>query len=128
MDPAGGLGPRTAGLTQGRVVLAEKAAKELGDITAGAKLKIGPLELTVAAVSGTASYSHTPVVWMDLNDWQRIGNPGTSIDTLATVVAVSGGGLDLTAADKAPATRAHSPPRTRPPPPGPRPSTRPWAP
>ncbi|MEJ8641686.1 ABC transporter permease [Streptomyces sp. MS1.HAVA.3] len=108
VDPAGGLGPRKAGLTQGQVVLAEKAAKELGGLTAGAKLKIGPLELTVAAVSGTAAYSHTPVVWMDLNDWQRIGNPGTSIDTLATVVAVSGGGLDLAAADKAAGTRAQS--------------------
>ncbi|MFD9406955.1 ABC transporter permease [Streptomyces sp. NPDC059989] len=111
VDPAGKLGPRERGLAQGRVVLTEKAAKELGGLTAGAKLKIGPLELTVAAVSGTASYSHTPVVWMDLNDWQRIGNPGTSIDTLATVVAVSapdGGGLDLAAADKASGTRAQT--------------------
>ncbi|MFD8886153.1 ABC transporter permease [Streptomyces erythrochromogenes] len=108
VEPAGGLVPRDAGLTQGQVVLAEKAAKELGGLTAGAKLKIGPLELTVAAVAGTAAYSHTPVVWMDLNDWQRIGNPGTSIDTLATVVAVSGSGLDLAAADRAAATRAQT--------------------
>lgn len=108
VDPAGGLGPRKAGLTQGQVVLAEKAAKELGGITAGAKLRIGPLELSVAAVSGTAAYSHTPVVWMDLNDWQRIGNPGTSIDTLATVVAVSGSGLDLAAADEAASTKART--------------------
>ncbi|MCX5582351.1 ABC transporter permease [Streptomyces erythrochromogenes] len=108
VEPAGGLAPRDAGLTQGQVVLAEKAAKELGGLTASAKLKIGPLELTVAAVAGTAAYSHTPVVWMDLNDWQRIGNPGTSIDTLATVVAVSGSGLDLAAADRAAATRAQT--------------------
>ncbi|WP_405450708.1 ABC transporter permease [Streptomyces erythrochromogenes] len=108
VDPAGGLAPRDAGLTQGQVVLAEKAAKELGGLTAGARLKIGPLELTVAAVAGTAAHSHTPVVWMDLNDWQRIGNPGTSIDTLATVVAVSGSGLDLAAGDRAAATRAQT--------------------
>ncbi|WP_405528042.1 ABC transporter permease [Streptomyces avidinii] len=108
VDSAGGLAPRGAGLTQGQVVLTEKAAKELGGLAAGAKLKIGPLELTVAAVSGTAAYSHTPVVWMDLNDWQRVGNPGTSIDTLATVVAVSGGGVDLAAADKAAGTRAQT--------------------
>ncbi|MCX4806658.1 ABC transporter permease [Streptomyces sp. NBC_01214] len=109
VDPAGGLAPRNAGLTQGQVVLTEKAAKELGGLTAGAKLKIGPLELTVAGVSGTAAYSHTPVVWMDLNDWQRIGNPGTSIDTLATVVAVSGGGgTDLGAADRAAATKVQT--------------------
>ncbi|KOU84986.1 ABC transporter permease [Streptomyces sp. CH8.1] len=108
VDPAGGLAPRDAGLAQGRVVLAEKAAKELGGLTPGARLRIGPLELTVAAVTGTAAYSHTPVVWMDLDDWQRIGNPGTSADTLATVVAVSGGGMDLAAADRAAATRAQT--------------------
>ncbi|MFD7789458.1 ABC transporter permease [Streptomyces nojiriensis] len=109
VDSAGGLAPRNAGLTQGQVVLTEKAAKELGGLAAGAKLKIGPLELTVAGVSGIAAYSHTPVVWMDLGDWQRVGNPGTSIDTLATVVAVSGGGgLDLGAADKAAATKAQT--------------------
>ncbi|MFG2340610.1 ABC transporter permease [Streptomyces yangpuensis] len=106
VDPAGGLAPRGAGLAQGRVVLAEKAAKELGGLTAGARIKIGPLEMTVAAVAGTAAHSHTPVVWMDLNDWQRVGNPGTSIDTLATVVAVSGSGVDLAAADRAAGTRA----------------------
>ncbi|GGY99188.1 ABC transporter permease [Streptomyces avidinii] len=108
VDSAGGLAPRGAGLTQGQVVLTEKAAKELGGLTAGAQLTIGPLELAVAAVSGTAAYSHTPVVWMDLNDWQRIGNPGTSIDTLATVVAVSGSGVDLAAADEAAGTRART--------------------
>ncbi|MFJ7592963.1 ABC transporter permease [Streptomyces sp. NPDC097617] len=108
VDSAGGLAPRDAGLTQGQVVLTEKAAKELGGLTAGAKLKIGPLELTVAGVSGTAAYSHTPVVWMDLGDWQRVGNPGTSIDTLATVVAVSGSGVDLAAADRAAATKART--------------------
>ncbi|MBT2481160.1 ABC transporter permease [Streptomyces sp. ISL-94] len=111
VDPAGKLGPRDGGLAQGRVVLTEKAAKELGGLTAGARLRIGPLELTVAAVSGTAAYSHTPVVWMDLDDWQRIGNPGTSIEPLATVVAVSasdGGGLDLAAAGKASGTKAQT--------------------
>ncbi|WP_405791148.1 ABC transporter permease [Streptomyces sp. NBC_00029] len=108
VESAGGLAPRDAGLTQGQVVLTEKAAKELGGLTTGAKLKIGPLELTVAGVSGTAAYSHTPVVWMDLNDWQRVGNPGTSIETLATVVAVSGGAVDLAAADKAATTKTQS--------------------
>ncbi|KJY16721.1 MULTISPECIES: ABC transporter permease [Streptomyces] len=108
VDPAGGLAPRNAGLTQGRVVLAEKAAKELGGLTAGARVRIGSLELTVAAVAGTAAYSHTPVVWTDLADWQRLGNPGTSVDTLATVVAVSGSSMDLAAADRAAATRAQT--------------------
>lgn len=109
VDPAGPLPPRGSGLTQGQVVLTEKAAKELGGLTAGGKLKIGPVELTVASVSGTAAYSHTPVVWMDLNDWQRVGNPGTSIDTMATVVALDGtGAVDWAAGNKATATDAQT--------------------
>ncbi|MFJ9339941.1 ABC transporter permease [Streptomyces sp. NPDC101733] len=102
VESTGTLAPAGAGLTQGSVVLSEKAAEELGGIGAGGKLKIGSLELTVAAVSGTASYSHTPVVWMDLNDWQRIGNPGTSLETLATVIALTGSGnVDWAAGDEA---------------------------
>ncbi|MFB6617253.1 ABC transporter permease [Streptomyces sp. NPDC056367] len=107
VDPAGGLAPSGARLAQGQVVLTEKAAKELGGLTAGGRLKIGPLELTVAGVSGTAAFSHTPVVWMDLHDWQRIGNPGPSTAAVATVVAVSADGeADLAAADEAAGTKA----------------------
>ncbi|MET9883013.1 ABC transporter permease [Streptomyces sp. NPDC006430] len=109
VDPAGPLAPRDSGLAQGKVVLTEKAAKELGGLTAGARLKIGPLETTVAAVSGTAAYSHTPVVWMELGDWQRIGNPGTSLDTIATVIALDAdGSADLVAGDAATATKAQT--------------------
>ncbi|MCX5375027.1 ABC transporter permease [Streptomyces sp. NBC_00091] len=109
VEPAGGLAPAGAGLAQGRIVLTEKAAKELGGLTAGAKVRIGTLETTVAAVSGTAAYSHTPVVWMDLNDWQRIGNPGTSMDTLATVIALDGSGaVDWAAGDRAAATKSRT--------------------
>ncbi|MFE2877577.1 ABC transporter permease [Streptomyces roseus] len=112
VDPAGPLPPRGTGLAPGRVVLTEKAAKELGGPGAGGKLRIGPLELTVAAVSGTAAYSHTPVVWMDLDDWQRIGNPGSpgaSGDTLATVVALdTTAAADLAAGDRAAGTKAQT--------------------
>ncbi|MEU9300123.1 ABC transporter permease [Streptomyces sp. NPDC048269] len=109
VEAAGKLGPRGSGLGQGRVVLTEKAAKELGGLTAGAELTIGPLELSVAAVSGTDAYSHTPVVWMDLNDWQRIGSPGTSPGTLATVIALAtSGSADLAAGDRVAGTKART--------------------
>ncbi|MCJ1679992.1 ABC transporter permease [Streptomyces sp. APSN-46.1] len=109
VEPSGTLEPRGGGLAQGRVVLTEKAAAELGGLTAGGTLRVGSLELEVAAVSGTAAYSHTPVVWMDLNDWQRIGNPGTSTDTLATVIALDAtGSADLAAGDEAAATKART--------------------
>ncbi|OKI61941.1 ABC transporter permease [Streptomyces sp. MJM1172] len=115
VEPAGRLAPKrpapgtpgAPGLAQGSVVLTEKAAEELGGLAAGGKVRIGSLELTVAAVSGTAAYSHTPVVWTDLRDWQRIGNPGASPDTLATVIALdTTGTADLAAGDEAAATQA----------------------
>ncbi|MFF3019470.1 ABC transporter permease [Streptomyces sp. NPDC057939] len=107
VESAGNLAPAGAGLTQGQVVLSEKAAAELGGLAAGGRLKAGPLELTVAAVAGTASYSHTPVVWMDINDWQRVGNPGTSLESLATVLALRGdGSVDWAAGDRAASTSA----------------------
>ncbi|MEV6581829.1 ABC transporter permease [Streptomyces sp. NPDC051582] len=109
VDPAGPLPPRGTGLARGRVVLTEKAAKELGGPAAGDELRIGPLELTVAAVSGTAAYSHTPVVWMDIDDWQRIGNPGTSVGALATVIALdTAGSADLAAGDRAAGTKVRT--------------------
>ncbi|GAA0313409.1 ABC transporter permease [Streptomyces polychromogenes] len=109
VEPGGRLAPAGTGLARGRVVLTEKAAKELGGLTAGAKVKAGPLELTVAAVSGTAAYSHTPVVWMDLDDWQRVGNPGGAQGTTATVLALDGSGdVDWAAGDAAAGTRSQT--------------------
>ncbi|MDG4858722.1 ABC transporter permease [Streptomyces sp. T-3] len=105
VEPGAGIAPR--GLAPGQAVLSRKAAEEL-DVRAGDKVRLGTLELTVAAVAGTASYSHTPVVWTTLDDWQRIGHNGTSMDEQATVIALStgGGGVDLAAGDKAAGTES----------------------
>jgi putative ABC transport system permease protein len=111
VDPAARTAPAGTGLGQGRAVLTEKAAKELGGLTAGSRLRVGPLELTVAAVSGTAAYSHTPVVWTDLRDWQRVGSTGTSPGTVATVIALDAPGVSaaaLAAGDAATGTRAQT--------------------
>ncbi|MER5307207.1 ABC transporter permease [Streptomyces sp. NPDC002773] len=93
-EPGGGLAPVAP--ARGKAVLSESAAEEL-DVSAGDAVRLGPLELTVAAVAGDASYSHTPVVWTSLDDWQRIGNDGTTPQAQATVIALregdgSGGG------------------------------------
>ncbi|WP_329206015.1 ABC transporter permease [Streptomyces sp. NBC_00683] len=82
VDPHGGLAPGTVGA--GRVVLSEKAADDLG-AGAGDTVLLGAVEVTVDAVRGDASYSHTPVVWTSLADWQRIGGTGNQ----ATVVALT---------------------------------------
>ncbi|MEU3406158.1 ABC transporter permease [Streptomyces sp. NPDC006670] len=111
VEPAGRLAPAGTGLGPGRAVLSEKAAKELGGLTAGDRFRAGPLELTVAAVSGTAAYSHTPVVWTDLGDWQRAANPGASSSAAATatVLALDGSGnVDWAAGDEAAGTRSQT--------------------
>ncbi|NED13418.1 ABC transporter permease, partial [Streptomyces sp. SID9124] len=71
----------------------------------GDRLELGGREVTVAAVAGDASYSHTPVVWTALADWQRAGHA----DGGATVVALTTtGAADLAAGDRAAGTRTLS--------------------
>ncbi|MCB5169560.1 ABC transporter permease [Streptomyces bambusae] len=107
VEPGSGLAPHVpdAPLGPGRVILSEKAAKELG-AAAGDAVRIGSVEETVAAVAGTAAFSHTPVVWVALDDWQRLGTAGTAPQEQATVIALrTTGGADLAAADSAAGTK-----------------------
>ncbi|WP_327656895.1 ABC transporter permease [Streptomyces sp. NBC_00483] len=83
----------------GTAVLSTKAAKELGAAT-GDKLTLGGTRLTVAAVSGDASYSHTPVVWTHLDDWQHIAPTGGDGERATVIALRTGSGADLQAADK----------------------------
>ncbi|MGI5500310.1 ABC transporter permease [Lentzea sp. CA-135723] len=88
--------------TGNSVVLSTAAAEDLG-LRPGDRLVLAGRELTVAAVSGDASFSHTPVVWATLDDWRAIAPPGT--DTVATVLALTTSGADIGAADQAAGTR-----------------------
>ncbi|GAA1708560.1 ABC transporter permease [Isoptericola hypogeus] len=76
----------------GTVVLTPGAADALG-AQAGDTVTLGGSELTVAAtVAADQSFSHTPVVWTTLDDWQAVGARGPSGGTgepVATVVALS---------------------------------------
>ncbi|WGP13535.1 ABC transporter permease [Streptomyces sp. SH5] len=102
VEPDGTLGP--AGIGPGRVVLSEGAAEELG-AAAGDRIALGRTEREVAAVAADASYSHTPVVWTTLDDWQRIGHDGAGPAEQATVIALTTtGGVDLAAGDEAAGT------------------------
>lgn len=105
-EPDGTLAP--AGIAPGRVVLSEKAAEELG-AAPGDKIALGRAEREVAAVAGDASYSHTPVVWTTLDDWQQIGHDGAGPAEQATVIALTTtAGADLRAGDEAAGTRTLS--------------------
>ncbi|MFI8509574.1 ABC transporter permease [Streptomyces sp. NPDC085460] len=103
-EPGDGLAP--VAVAPGRAVLSESAAEEL-DARPGDAVRLGPLEVTVAAVAGDASYSHTPVVWTTLDDWQRLGHSGTTTEERATVIALRGG-ADWAAGDAAAGTEART--------------------
>ncbi|RII08116.1 Lipoprotein-releasing system transmembrane protein LolE [Streptomyces sp. YIM 130001] len=107
VDPKSEAAP--AGLAPGRIVLSEQAADDLG-VAEGDTVRLSGLDQQVAAVSGDASYSHTPVVWTTLDDWQRIGHSGTDAGEQATVIALRlDGDADLAAGDKAAGTSTTTP-------------------
>lgn len=81
--PGSGLAPGT--VDTGTVVLSTGAADGLS-VRPGATLTLSGQRVTVGAVAGDASFSHTPVVWTSLADWQRL-SPGTGPH--ATVVALT---------------------------------------
>ncbi|MFD8059400.1 ABC transporter permease [Streptomyces cyaneofuscatus] len=109
VEPDGTLAPEAPeGIGPGRVVLSEKAAEELG-AAPGDRIALGRAEREVAAVAGDASYSHTPVVWTTLDDWQQIGHDGAGPAEQATVIALTTtAGADLAAGDEAAKTRTLS--------------------
>ncbi|MET9179506.1 ABC transporter permease [Kitasatospora aureofaciens] len=91
LAPQGGL------IAPGRAVLSTAAAEKLGNLTDGADFTLAGHRLTVAAVEGDAAYSHTPVIWTSLTDWQQFAPGGAGH---ATVVALrTTAGADLAAAD-----------------------------
>lgn len=105
VEPGGGLAPPGTPVGPGRVVLSEQAAEDLA-AGAGDRLRLGGDEVTVVAVAGDASYSHTPVVWTALADWRRFGADGARGGEHATVIALTtGDGADLAAGDRAAGTR-----------------------
>lgn len=116
VEPDGGLGPRDVRPGPGKAVLSETAAEGLGTVS-GDRIRLGGVELTVAAVAGDASYSHTPVVWTSLDDWQRLGDQGGDsgngssggTERRATVIALrTSGDVDTAAADRAAGTSTHT--------------------
>ncbi|MGW5863119.1 ABC transporter permease [Streptomyces sp. NPDC055239] len=108
VEPESGIAPD--GVAPGEAVLSEKAAADLG-VGPGDTVRLGGggVQERVARVASDASYSHTPVVWTALDDWQGLGHRGTSMDDQATVVALrTGDGADLAAGDKAAGTETKS--------------------
>ncbi|MBD0691740.1 ABC transporter permease [Streptomyces sp. CBMA123] len=91
------LAPQGNRIAPGQAVLSGTAAEKLGNLTPGADFTMAGHHLTVAAVDGDAAYSHTPVIWTSLGDWQQFAPGGAGH---ATVIALhTAEGADLAAAD-----------------------------
>ena len=97
LAPGPGVGP-------GRVVLSTGAASELCGEVECDSVAVGGGRFGVAETSGDASYSHLPVVWMSLADWQAMpGGPGldhaTAIALTTAGAAGAAGAADAAAAN-----------------------------
>lgn len=81
--PGSSIAPDAADVGPGAVVLSEPIAADLG-LTDGDELTLGNKAFAVAAVRGEASYSHVPVAWLSLADWQAVTGSEGSATVLAT--------------------------------------------
>lgn len=100
--PGSGLSAAAPALGAGRIVLSTDAATELG-AAAGDRVRVAGREVVVAQVAGEDAYSHLPVLWADLADWQWMA--GVDGPTRATAIALSTSG-DAAAGAVASADRA----------------------
>ncbi|MEV0173151.1 ABC transporter permease [Streptomyces sp. NPDC050803] len=104
--PGSSLTPDGGGLDGPSVIVSRTAADALG-VRSGDTVGLAGQELTVVAVAGDASFSHTPVVWTSLDVWRRAAPAtGDGDRPAATVIALdTAPGADVRAADAAAGTR-----------------------
>lgn len=109
VQPGSRLAPDSDKIDGRSVVLSATAADDLG-IKAGDAFTLAGQKLTVAAVKGDASFSHTPVIWTSLDVWQKTAPPTTGGDgPAATVIALNtASGTDTAAADQRAGTKTLS--------------------
>ncbi|WBO66456.1 ABC transporter permease [Streptomyces camelliae] len=105
--PGSRLAPDGGAIHGATAVLSTTAAHDLGGLTPGDTLTLAGRKLTVAAVAGDASFSHTPVIWTSLTAWRQAAPPsGAGEGPTATVIALNTtAGADVTAADRTIGTR-----------------------
>ncbi|MFD8432338.1 ABC transporter permease [Streptomyces coelicoflavus] len=107
--PGSRLAPDSDRIDGRSAVLSTTAADDLG-VKAGESLTVAGQQLTVAAVEGDASFSHTPVIWTSLDVWQKTAPPTAGGDgRTATVIALNTtSGADVAATDRAAGTETLS--------------------
>ncbi|NQU36791.1 MAG: ABC transporter permease [Actinobacteria bacterium] len=89
----------------GEIVLSETSAIQMNNASAGQTIMFAGKTYTVTGVVPDQWYSHLPVVWMTLADWQSYSETIGQIDPYATVLVVDEAG-DYEAGDKAAVTQS----------------------
>lgn len=84
-------------LEDGTLALSEPAAADL-DVRVGDTVSVAGTAYRVATIGGDSWFSHTPVVWGTLHDWQAHAASTGTPDAFATLLAVTGD-TDWSAAD-----------------------------
>ncbi|WP_409492293.1 ABC transporter permease [Amycolatopsis sp. cmx-11-12] len=107
VQPGSVLLPGTGEVAGNSAVLSTAAADDLG-AGPGDTITLAGRQVTVTAVAGDASFSHTPVVWTSLDLWRTIAPPSGDGGQAATVIALTTSGADIAAIDQAAGTRTVS--------------------
>ncbi len=101
VQPGSRLAPSGGQVRNGAVVLSTTAADAL-DARAGDTVTLAGQDLRVADVAGDASYSHMPVIWTSLDDFQQLTRePGEGAARATVVALTTTAAADLAAADAA---------------------------
>lgn len=97
VEPTFDLAPGdVAPANPGEITLSTEVARDLG-VSTGDTVHIGDDDYTVSAITGDAWFSHTPVAWMNLADWQAYSTATGTPNAEATVLLVNGASQDLIA-------------------------------
>ncbi len=92
VESGSALTPGAQSIRSGEVLLSEAARDALGDVRT---VSIGGADYTVVATAGDDSFSHLPVVWMNLGDWQGLGAaPGQDTASVVAIHGVPDGAVD----------------------------------
>lgn len=98
------LANSTNKIAQGQVLLDADTAEDLGlltgtgDLTTDATVKLNAQDFPVAGLTDPAWYSHMPVMWMGITDWQGLTHaPETTVGTVLTVMDVDAKDAEVSA-------------------------------
>ncbi|WP_433360126.1 FtsX-like permease family protein [Streptosporangium sp. CA-115845] len=100
IQPGGELAKGVGGTVGTGTLLLSAALAEDSGLRPGSKVQLFGRDFVVGGIGADASYSHTPVAWISIGDWEWSGRQG-SPDAVATVLALrTTGDPDLVTADK----------------------------